>query len=148
MMKAKLVIRIGRRRRRQASSTALTRSMPSSCFSLANSTMRMAFLQANPTSTIKPIWVKMLLSPPARITPVIADNKVIGTIRITASGRLQAELLLGLHVNLISTAKTVEVVGVQRAQVYLHGVEDVADRHAVGLGLFAVDGGIAREKAK
>src|SRR5690606_3071148 len=69
MMKAKLVIRIGRRRRRQASSTAARRSMPSSCLSLANSTSRMAFLQARPTSTIRPIWVKTLLSLPARITP-------------------------------------------------------------------------------
>ncbi|AIL00263.1 hypothetical protein P797_34940 [Pseudomonas aeruginosa VRFPA04] len=89
MMKAMDVIRIGRRRRRQASSTAATRSMPSSCLSLANSTIRIAFLHASPTRTIRPIWVKMLLSLPARITPVIADSRVIGTIRITASGRLQ-----------------------------------------------------------
>ncbi len=49
----------------------------------------MAFLQARPTSTIRPIWVKTLLSLPARITPAIAQSSVIGTIRITASGRLQ-----------------------------------------------------------
>jgi hypothetical protein len=40
--------------------------------SRANSTIRMAFLQASPTSTINPIWVKMLLSPPVRYTPVSA----------------------------------------------------------------------------
>ena len=53
-----------------------------------------------------------------------------------------AELLLGLHVDLIGTPEAVEVVGIQRTQVDLQGVEDVADRYAVGLGLFAVDGGI------
>ncbi|MCY1361373.1 hypothetical protein D9M69_480380 [compost metagenome] len=89
MMKAMEVIRIGRRRRRQASSTALRRSMPSCCLSLANSTMRIAFLHARPTSTIRPIWVKMLLSPPEMITPAMADSSVIGTIRITASGSPQ-----------------------------------------------------------
>ncbi|MNM76459.1 hypothetical protein D3C81_882850 [compost metagenome] len=56
---------------------------------MANSTIRIAFLHASPTSTINPIWVKMLLSPPDRITPVIAESRVIGTIRITANGRLQ-----------------------------------------------------------
>ncbi|MNN73275.1 hypothetical protein D3C81_1893820 [compost metagenome] len=56
---------------------------------MANSTIRIAFLHASPTSTIKPIWVKMLLSPPDRITPVMADSSVIGTMRITANGRLQ-----------------------------------------------------------
>ncbi|MNN80606.1 hypothetical protein D3C81_1973560 [compost metagenome] len=89
MMNAKEVIRIGRRRRRQASSTAASGLRPSSCLSLANSTIRIAFLHARPTSTIRPIWVKMLLSPPEAITPVMADSRVIGTIRITASGRLQ-----------------------------------------------------------
>ncbi|MNN96913.1 hypothetical protein D3C81_2159750 [compost metagenome] len=56
---------------------------------MANSTIRIAFLHARPTSTIRPIWVKMLLSPPVRITPLIAENSTVGTIRITASGRLQ-----------------------------------------------------------
>ncbi|MNP47155.1 hypothetical protein D3C76_1411970 [compost metagenome] len=30
-----------------------------------------------------------MLSLPARITPVMAENSTVGTIRITASGRLQ-----------------------------------------------------------
>ena len=46
----------------------------------------MAFLHASPTSTISPICVKMLLSPPASKTPAIAESNVIGTIRITTSG--------------------------------------------------------------
>src|SRR6185437_9863489 len=53
-----------------------------------NSTIRIAFLQARPTSTIRPIWVKMLLSPPDNHTPAIADSSTIGTIRITASDQL------------------------------------------------------------
>ena len=51
-------------------------------------------------------------------------------------------MLVGLNVDLVSAAETVEVVGIQRAQVHLQGVEDVADGHTMGLGLFAVDGGI------
>ena len=48
----------------------------------------MAFLAASPISTMKPIWVSMLLSSPMRFTPVMAASKHIGTIRITASGRV------------------------------------------------------------
>ena len=40
---------------------------PSSCCCLANSTIRMAFLLARPTSTIKPICVKMVMSCPASV---------------------------------------------------------------------------------
>ena len=54
---------------------------------LANSTIRIAFLQARPTSTIKPIWVKMLLSLPLSQTPVMANSKHIGTIRMMANGK-------------------------------------------------------------
>ena len=60
--------------------------MPWCWRSRANSTIRIAFLHASPTSTINPIWVKMLLSPPLSHTPAIADSSTIGTIRITASG--------------------------------------------------------------
>ncbi len=54
----------------------------------------------------------------------------------------QAELLVGLDVDLVGTAEAVEVVGVQRAEVDLHGVEYLVDGHAVGLGLLAVDVGV------
>ena len=88
-MKAMLVIKMGRSRSLQASSAASTMPMPSCCFSRANSTMRMAFLHARPTSTIRPIWVKMLLSVPFSITPTIAQSRHIGTIRMMASGRVR-----------------------------------------------------------
>ena len=54
----------------------------------------------------------------------------------------QAKLLLGLDVDLIGATKTVEVIGIQRAKVDLHGVEDLIDSHPVGLGFLPVDVGI------
>ena len=54
--------------------------------SRANSTIRIAFLQARPTSTRNPICVKMLLSPLVSHTPVMAQSRDMGTIRMTASG--------------------------------------------------------------
>ena len=79
-------MRIGRRRKRHASITAVKRSWPVSCATRANSTMRMAFLQARPTSTTKPTCVRMLLSRRRRLTPVMAQSKHMGTIRMTARG--------------------------------------------------------------
>ena len=89
MMNANDVMRMGRSRMRQASSAASTVERPRSCSSRANSTIRMAFLQARPTSTRNPIWVKMLLSPRVTHTPVMAKSRHIGTIRMTASGSVQ-----------------------------------------------------------
>ena len=43
--------------------------------SRANSTIRIAFLQARPMSTRNPIWVKMLLSPLVSHTPVMAQRR-------------------------------------------------------------------------
>src|SRR5258708_5241163 len=96
----------------------------------------MAFLQASPTRTIKLIWVKTLLSPFSSQTPAIAENRVIGTIRIITRGkdqlsywaqrnhfsgqvscpevtdifRVQPIRRLRLHVYLIGSPKAVEVI--------------------------------------
>ena len=43
-------------------------------------------MHARPTSTMKPTWVKMLMSIWAMFTPTIEQSKHIGTTRITASG--------------------------------------------------------------
>ena len=87
-MKANEVIRIGPQpgaARRCAA--ASWRSMPCSNSPWrANSTIRMAFLAARPISTIRPTWVRMLLSRPRRLTPPIAASRHIGTIRITENG--------------------------------------------------------------
>ena len=64
MMKASDVIRIGRSRSRLASIAACDGARPANSSSRANSTIRIAFFAARPTSTIRPICVKMLLSPP------------------------------------------------------------------------------------
>ena len=93
-MNASDVIRIGRSLRRAASTAAAHRSRPWSSRCLANSTIRIAFFAASPISTMKATCVRMLLSWPRRMTPVIAAMRHMGTMRITASGRRQA-LVLG-----------------------------------------------------
>src|SRR5262249_42832581 len=56
-MKANEVIKIGRKRNCAAATAASTIVSPSrSCCSLANSTIRMAFLAARPMSITRPIW--------------------------------------------------------------------------------------------
>src|SRR5262249_32719316 len=47
---------------------------------------RMAFLAANPTSTTRPICVKMLLSIPFSQMPIMADSTHMGTMRMMANG--------------------------------------------------------------
>ena len=88
-MNAKLVITIGRSRSRAASTVASRRGTPASCFCRANSTIRIAFLHASPTSTTNPICVNTVTSIPANCTPKIEHNRHIGTTRITASGSFQ-----------------------------------------------------------
>ncbi len=51
--------------------------------------MRIAFLAARPISTMKPTCVRMLLSMPRKTTPVIDAMRLMGTIRITASGSVR-----------------------------------------------------------
>ena len=56
-MKANAVIRMGRKRRRAASSAASCADLPSfSCLTFATSTMRIAFLAARPMSMTSPTW--------------------------------------------------------------------------------------------
>ena len=78
-MNANDVIRIGRKRNFDASTAALKRCKPSSCFCLANSTIRIAFFAARPTSTTRPICVKMLSRLLSQM-PIIADKTHIGTM--------------------------------------------------------------------
>jgi len=55
MIKANEVIKMGRNLIREASTAASKKLKPFSCRRLANSTIKIAFLLANPTRTIKPI---------------------------------------------------------------------------------------------
>src|SRR5207247_5716183 len=70
----------------QAASAASKRDLPDSRCALANSTIKIAFLQASPTSTRKPICVKILMSIRANMTPMTEHSKHIGTTKITANG--------------------------------------------------------------
>ena len=90
------VIRIGRRRIRQAWMIASSSASPRSSSSFANSTIRIAFLQASPTSTTSATCVKMLRSPGCANggkcesqTPNSAASTHIGTISTIAIGRLK-----------------------------------------------------------
>ena len=57
--------------------------------------MRIAFLQARPTSTIKPICVKTLLSPSDSHTPVIAANKpILGDRNFTRESGIGVDLVV------------------------------------------------------
>ena len=108
-MKANEVIMIGRSRSRQASSVASRPATPASRCCLANSTIRMAFLLASPTSTTKPICVKMLMSIRARATPAIEHSRHIGTTRITASGSDQLSYWAASTRNTSTTASSEHV---------------------------------------
>ena len=55
-MNASEVIRIGRKRSRAASIAAADVDRPSSCRRSANSTIRIAFFAASPSSVTRPIW--------------------------------------------------------------------------------------------
>ena len=88
-MKANEVIRIGRSRVRAAMTAASKRSLPCASPWRANSTIRMAFLAASPTSTTKPTWARMLMSMPRASRPLTAASRHIGTMRMTESGSAQ-----------------------------------------------------------
>ena len=124
MMKANDVIRIGRSRRRQASSAASTTERPACSSSRANSTIRIAFFDASPTSTNSAICVKMLLSPPVSFTPSSAHRIDIGTIRITASGSVQLSYCAASTRNTSSTqsGNTISIVLPARMSWYVSSV--------------------------
>ncbi len=88
-MKANEVIKIGRNRRRHASTVASWRERPSWCNCFAYSTIKIAFLHARPTSTTRPICTKMFTSRPVYNTPDTEQSRQSGTTRMTARGNVQ-----------------------------------------------------------
>src|SRR5207302_11433589 len=70
------------------------------------------------------------------------DLRSFPTRRSSDLFRLRAELRLRLHVDLIRTAESVEVVHVQRAEVDLKGVEDVGEIDAVRFRALAIDNSV------
>jgi hypothetical protein len=88
-MKAKLVMRMGRRRSLAPSRAASTRPRPFSSSSLANSTMRMAFLAERPMSITRPIWANTPKSYLRAHSPKNAPKMAMGTESSTEKGRDQ-----------------------------------------------------------
>ena len=84
--KASEVMRMGRSRMRAASSAASTTLLPRSCSSLANSTMRMAFLAESPTVVSSPTWKKTSLVSPRSSMASTAPSTPSGTTSMTETG--------------------------------------------------------------
>ncbi len=89
------------------------------CCCLANSTMRMAFLLARPTSTTKPICVKMVTSIRATTTPTTEQSRHIGTTRMTANGSFQLSYCAARTRNTNTTARANDIHG-RAAGLELH----------------------------
>jgi hypothetical protein len=85
-MKAKDVIRIGRRRMRAASTVASIRPRPLRCRSTANSTIRIAFFAANPIVVRRPTLKYTSFACPKVLAAMRAPKMPTGTARMTANG--------------------------------------------------------------
>ena len=88
-MKAKEVIKMGRRRIRAPVSAASTRGLPFSYSSLANSTMRIAFLAARPMSITRPICAYTLFTMSRMSKVAKAPKTAMGVLSRTLNGRDQ-----------------------------------------------------------
>src|ERR1700722_6804147 len=80
------VIRMGRRRCRAAATVASMSSIPWSWFSLANSTIRIAFFEARPTVVNNPTWKNTSLLKPRSIVANTVPMMPSGTTNMTATG--------------------------------------------------------------
>ena len=98
-MKASEVIRIGLKRSRAAVSEACSTLMPCACRSLANSTIRMAFLADRPITVIRPIWKYTSFGMPRNQTPNSVPSTPSGTTRITDRGMVQLSYSAARHRN-------------------------------------------------
>ena len=67
---------------------------------------------ARPTSTTKPIWVKILMSSPAMFTPMTALSRHIGTTRMIASGSDQLSYWAASTRKTMTTAKPKTIIAV------------------------------------
>ena len=66
----------------------------------------MAFLAARAIKTTRPTWVRILLSRPARLMPSMAASTHMGTMKITAQGRVKASYWAARTRKTKTTAKT------------------------------------------
>src|SRR5690554_2519435 len=86
MIKASEVIRIGRKRRRQAVSVASIKPLPSCCRLRANSMIRMAFFADRPMMAIRPTLKYTSFGMPASVAPSSEPNTPSGTTSMTEKG--------------------------------------------------------------
>ena len=85
-MKAMEVIRMGRKRSRQASSVASSRPRPRRRMVLANSMIRIAFLADKPITAMSPTLKYTSSSRPRSQVKVSAPSTPSGTTSMTATG--------------------------------------------------------------
>ena len=89
-MVASAVIRIGRKRMRDASNTASRALMPRSRSWLANSTIRIEFLVTSPTSMTSPIWLNRFRVEPtaSSVTSAPVNESATATRIVTGCRKL------------------------------------------------------------
>ncbi len=100
-MKASDVIRMGRRRMRAAVMAASTTRIPCALRSLANSTIRMAFLDARPMVVSRPTWKYTSFIFQVRMAPSSAPSTPSGTTMMTEKGIAQLSYSAARHRNTI-----------------------------------------------
>ena len=88
-MKAKEVMRIGRKRSRAASSTASCSVRPSRCSVTANSTIRIAFFADSPMIVMSPTLKNTSFGRPRSNAATAVPMSPTGTAISTAAGMLQ-----------------------------------------------------------
>ena len=84
--KARLVIMTGRMRMRAPAIAASSTEAPRACSSMANSTIKIAFLLASAMRTTMPIWAKRSPLRPLSHSATIAPKRPIAIENSTASG--------------------------------------------------------------
>ncbi|CFO00475.1 Uncharacterised protein [Bordetella pertussis] len=108
-MNASDVIRMGRKRRRAASTADSYRPCPRAYWSLANSTIRMAFLAASPITVTMPTWKYTSLDMPSTVTSATAPSMPSGTTSITDSGMAQLSYRAASTRNTTSSASPIRM---------------------------------------
>ena len=100
------VIKMGRNRKRAASREASRALIPSSRFSTANSTIKIAFFAARPSNVTRPIWKYTSLVMSRIHTASSAPNKPNGMASSTENGRVHFSYWAARIRNTISAPKT------------------------------------------
>src|SRR6267143_15491 len=103
------VMKRARRRTRTPSSAASTSGIPPSYATLANSTMRIAFLAARPITMSRPICEKTSSSKRRSHSAPRAPNRAMGVASRTANGSVQLSYRAAMSKNTTSTEKPIDL---------------------------------------